>query len=120
VEYGRCLLNAPWAVAFPAQRAARFHFVARGGCWLRTKTMDWMRLNPGDAVLLPRGNFHALASAPDAPVVDIDSLARVGTEFSPVWRTWLQPASSAHGSSARAATRRAGSRQCAVRRSARC
>ena len=77
VEYGRCLLDTPWAVAFPAQRAARFHFVSRGGCWLRTQSVDWMRLNPGDAVLLPRGSFHVLASAPDVPVVDIDSLARV-------------------------------------------
>lgn len=77
VEYGRCLLNTPWAVAFPAQRAARFHFVSHGGAWLRTKNADWLRLNPGDAVLLPRGSFHVLASAPDVPVVDIDSLARV-------------------------------------------
>ncbi|MBC8057323.1 MAG: AraC family transcriptional regulator [Rhizobiales bacterium] len=77
VEYGRCLLTAPWAVAFPAQRAARFHFVSRGGGWLRTKTAEWLRLNPGDAVLVPRGSFHVLASAPDVPVVNIDSLARV-------------------------------------------
>jgi len=77
VEYGRCLMNGPWAVAFPAQRAARFHFVSRGGCWLRTQGTDWVRLNPGDAVLVPRGSFHVLASAPDVPVVDIDSLARV-------------------------------------------
>jgi hypothetical protein len=36
VEYGRCVMRAPWAVAFPAQRSARFHFVGSGGCWLRT------------------------------------------------------------------------------------
>ena len=42
VEYGRCHLRAPWAVAFPAQREARFHFVAEGGCWLRTRT-TWNR-----------------------------------------------------------------------------
>lgn len=77
VEYGRCLLRAPWAVAFPAQRSARFHFVARGGCWLRTPSTEWMELKPGDAVLLPRGSFHILASAPDVPTVDIDSLSRV-------------------------------------------
>ncbi|WKB55956.1 AraC family transcriptional regulator [Eleftheria terrae] len=77
VEYGRCLLRPPWAVAFPAQRSARFHFVARGGGWLRTQAADWVRLNPGDAVLLPRGSFHVLASAPEVPAVDIDSLARV-------------------------------------------
>src|SRR5688572_8639291 len=76
VEYGRCLLQTPWAVAFPSQRAARFHFVAQGGCWLRTQTSDWVRLNPGDAVLFPRGDFHIMASSPDVPVVDIDTLAR--------------------------------------------
>jgi AraC-like DNA-binding protein len=76
VEYGRCLVRAPWAIAFPAQRAARFHFVAQGGCWLRTSTADWVRLNPGDAVLFPRGDFHVLASSPDVPAVDIDTLAR--------------------------------------------
>jgi AraC-like DNA-binding protein len=77
VEYGRCLMNGPWAVAFPAQRAARFHFVSRGGCWLRADESEWIRLNSGDAVLLPRGSFHVLASAPDVPVVEIDSLDRV-------------------------------------------
>jgi AraC-like DNA-binding protein len=77
VEYGRCVMKAPWAVAFPAQRSARFHFVATGGCWLRTQSTDWVQLNAGDAVLLPRGSFHILASAPDVPAVDIDSLARV-------------------------------------------
>lgn len=78
VEYGRCLMRAPWAVAFPAQDMARFHFVASGGCWLRTATGDWQRLNAGDAVLLPHGSFHILASAPEVPApVDIGSLSRV-------------------------------------------
>jgi AraC-like DNA-binding protein len=76
VEYGRCLLRAPWAVAFREQPHARFHFVARGGGWLRTRTGDWMRLDPGSAVLLPRGSFHVIASAPEVPAVDIESLAR--------------------------------------------
>lgn len=76
VEYSRCLMHAPWAVAFPAQRHARFHFVAQGDCWLRTPTSDWVHLNAGDAVLLPRGSFHVLASTPDLPTVDIDTLAR--------------------------------------------
>ena len=77
VEYGRCLLRAPWAVAFPARAEARFHFVARGGCWLKTAgSAEWVRLNAGDAVLLPRGSAHVLASAPDLPTVEIDSLSR--------------------------------------------
>ena len=77
VDYGRCELSTPWSVAFPPQRAARFHFVSRGGAWLRTASSDWMRLDPGDAVLLPRGSFHVIASEADVPTVDIDSLARV-------------------------------------------
>jgi AraC-like DNA-binding protein len=77
VEYGRCLLRAPWAIAFPARAEARFHFVARGGCWLKTAGgAEWVRLNAGDAVLLPRGSAHVLASAPDLPAVEIDSLSR--------------------------------------------
>ncbi|MFZ5526908.1 MAG: AraC family transcriptional regulator [Pseudomonadota bacterium] len=77
VEYGRCVMDAPWAIAFPAQRSARFHFVGAGGCWLRTETQDWVRLEQGGAVLLPRGCFHILASQPEVPAVDIASLARV-------------------------------------------
>ena len=77
VEYGRCLLRTPWAIQMPAQRDARFHFVASGGCWLRTPSTDWLRLEAGDAVLLPRGTAHTLASAPDLPAVDIDALTRV-------------------------------------------
>jgi len=77
VEYGRCLMQAPWSVAFPARREASFHFIAQGSCSLRTPSSEWMRLEAGDAVLLPHGSFHVLASAPDVPAVDIDRLARV-------------------------------------------
>jgi AraC-like DNA-binding protein len=76
VEYGRCILREPWAVAFPPKRDASFHFVAQGNCWMRTQTSDWIRLNAGDAVLLPHGSFHVMASSPEAPTVDIDTLAR--------------------------------------------
>ena len=77
VEYGRCVMQAPWAIAFPAQRDARFHFVARGGAWLWSPPTQWKRRDPGSAVLLPRGSFHVMASAPDVPSVDIGELARV-------------------------------------------
>ncbi|HEY0817619.1 MAG TPA: AraC family transcriptional regulator [Rhizobacter sp.] len=76
VEYGRCVLHGPWAISFPAQRSARFHFVSGGACWLRTPTTDWLPLNPGDAVLLPRGSAHVLASSPEVPPVDIDTMNR--------------------------------------------
>ncbi|WP_368563786.1 AraC family transcriptional regulator [Pseudoxanthomonas sp. UTMC 1351] len=77
VEYGRCQMRAPWAIAFPAKEEARFHFVAEGDCWLHTPSSDWAHLSRGDAVLLPRGSSHILASAPDLPAVDIDTLNRV-------------------------------------------
>jgi AraC-like DNA-binding protein len=64
VEYGRCALKAPWGLLMPAQAAARFHFIGGTGCWLLTPDKEWIRLNPGDAILLPRGAEHQLASGP--------------------------------------------------------
>jgi AraC-like DNA-binding protein len=69
VEYGRFQMKAPWGLSFPAQEAARFHFVSGGGCWLLTPAKEWIRFEPGDAMLLPRGAEHALASAPDAETI---------------------------------------------------
>lgn len=66
VDYARYQMAAPWGLLFPAQQAARFHFVAESGCFLRTPENEWVQLQPGDAVLLPRGVEHALASAPNA------------------------------------------------------
>ena len=66
VDYGRFQMCEPWGLFFPAQQAARFHFVAGRGCWLLTPAKEWIRFEPGDAMLLPRGSEHALASAPNA------------------------------------------------------
>lgn len=76
LEHGRCQLRAPWAVAFPAQPLARFHFIASGDCWLRAGDTPWVQLRQGDAVLLPRGEAHILASSKDVPAVDVATLAR--------------------------------------------
>jgi AraC-like DNA-binding protein len=64
VDYRRCAMTTPWSVAYPAEPVARFHFVAQRGCWLLTPALDWVKLQPGDAVLLPRGAAHTLASEP--------------------------------------------------------
>src|SRR3954464_1530420 len=69
VEYGRFQMKSPWGLSFPAQDAARFHFVTGRGCWLQTPGGEWIRVEPGDAVLLPRGAAHALASAPEAETI---------------------------------------------------
>ncbi|CDZ53169.1 AraC family transcriptional regulator [Neorhizobium galegae] len=64
VEYGRCRLAEPWATSFPAQEAARFHFISSGNAWLQTPSGEWLQLRPGDAALLPRGDAHVIASLP--------------------------------------------------------
>ena len=76
VEYGRCLMHAPWAISFDAQPAARFHFVVSGDCWMHTPQSGWMELRAGDAVLLPRGTAHTLASSPEVPAVDLATFDR--------------------------------------------
>jgi AraC-like DNA-binding protein len=76
VEYGRCQPSAPWATAHPASEAARFHFVASGSAHLQTPDGEWLELSPGDAVLLPRGDAHVLASEPDLPPVPVGELPK--------------------------------------------
>lgn len=66
VDYGRCELTSPWGFSFPQQRDAYFHFVGDKGCWLLSPTGEWIELSAGDAVLLPRGSAHSLASEPSA------------------------------------------------------
>jgi AraC-like DNA-binding protein len=72
VEYGRCVLAEPWAIIFPAQDAARFHFVAAGKCFTFTPAGEWVELKPGDAALLPRGIEHILASTPGVKPKPLD------------------------------------------------
>ena len=73
VDYGRCELGEPWGVLFPAQKAARFHFIGRSECWLYSPSREWIELKAGDALLLPRGAEHVLASAPGIHAVPIES-----------------------------------------------
>lgn len=65
VEYGRCRMAGDWSFHYPAQEHAYFHFVAGRGCWLRSPSGDWSELGAGDAILVPRGAAHTLASAPE-------------------------------------------------------
>lgn len=73
VSYGRCELARPWGIAFPAQKAARFHFVATGECWLRSAALGLIQLTAGDVVLLPTGADHTIADRVDSPTHPIDS-----------------------------------------------
>jgi AraC-like DNA-binding protein len=71
VDYGRCVMAEPWGILLPAQSAARFHFIGAGTCFLLTPSKEWVALKPGDAVLVPRGAEHVLASAPGVPAEPI-------------------------------------------------
>jgi AraC-like DNA-binding protein len=73
VDYGRCQMTDPWGIVFPAQAAARFHFIGRRGCWLLTPCKQWVELKEGDAVLLPRGSEHILASQPDVTALPMQT-----------------------------------------------
>ncbi len=73
VDYRRFQMAEPWGLRFPAQETARFHFAARRDCWLLTPEKEWIELRQGDAVLLPRGSEHALASDREAPLAPLES-----------------------------------------------
>ena len=63
-SYCRSELTSPWGIEFPPQRDARFHFVAKGTCWLRTGARPPTPIGSGDVLLLPHGTGHALADKP--------------------------------------------------------
>ncbi|SES39197.1 AraC family transcriptional regulator [Rhizobium sp. NFR03] len=76
VDYSRCQPNAPWATSFPRQDAAQFHFLAAGSAFFQDPSGDWSELHPGDALLIPRGDPHILASAPGVPATPVAALPR--------------------------------------------
>src|SRR5687768_7021318 len=74
VSYGRCEFRSPWGIELPPADAMRFHFVAEGECWLRTRAAGWTRLRVGDVALIPRGSGHVLANAPSSKTRTLDEL----------------------------------------------
>jgi len=74
VSYGRCELTQPWGVEFPAQKAARFHFVAEGECLLHSAALGWIELQAGDVVLLPHGTTHSLADRRESATTSLNDL----------------------------------------------
>lgn len=74
VSYGSCRLAAPWGVNFPRDGTARLHVVIEGGCWLRIDGHEPLRLEAGDAVLLPRAATHCLSDQLGGPVTCITDM----------------------------------------------
>ncbi|MFB7676264.1 AraC family transcriptional regulator [Kitasatospora purpeofusca] len=60
----RLRVGGAWSARIPAYEGAGFHVVLEGGCWLLPDGGEPVRLGAGDAVLLPHGTGHVLASAP--------------------------------------------------------
>lgn len=50
-----------WGVRIPGYAGAGFHVVLAGSCWLLAEGGEPVRLERGDAVLLPHGTGHALS-----------------------------------------------------------
>lgn len=82
IEYDRLFLATPWAFSFPEQSDAYFHFVGENACWLLSPSGDWIELGIGDAVLLPRGDAHAMASSPNAMARPFPR-----RKFNPTWQS---------------------------------
>jgi len=68
--------SAPWVAATPRSREIipailpgvehlmPFHGVANGSCWAALGDEEPVRLNEGDLVLFPQGDYHVMSSAP--------------------------------------------------------
>jgi AraC-like DNA-binding protein/mannose-6-phosphate isomerase-like protein (cupin superfamily) len=67
-------LGAPWGFAVEGTNVAKFHCVLDGACWLRLGEREPMRLGPGELVILPRGEGHAVSDTPDSPVLALDRI----------------------------------------------
>lgn len=66
LDYGRRHLRGSWAYSFPKVPHAYFHVVVGSPIWLQLDDDKWSELCPGDAILIPSGHAHVLASEPDA------------------------------------------------------
>lgn len=68
VRYGRRHLDGSWAFSFASHPEATFYFAGAAPFWIRGGEGDWTPVEAGEAVLLPRGGAHVIASEPGAAV----------------------------------------------------
>ena len=83
--------KAPWGLQLPASDSY-FHVIERGACFLQFDgAADAIRLETGDAVILPHGHPHRLSDAPGRKVVSLaealegqrDGVVRLGADGAP-------------------------------------
>lgn len=69
--YCRTVARAPWGLRLSPTAVATLHIVTSGTCHL-TQGREVIALGPGDVVLLPRGDGHAVADSPRSPKVPLE------------------------------------------------
>lgn len=75
VQFRRIEVQESLGVGFSnAVGRAQFHFVGRGPVWLRSPGGDLYRLDTGHAVLIPHGGPHAVLSAENTLVSNVQPL----------------------------------------------
>ncbi|MFJ8310865.1 MULTISPECIES: AraC family transcriptional regulator [unclassified Streptomyces] len=60
----RLRVGGSWCARLAPYEGAGFHVVLAGSCWMLPEGGSAIRLNAGDAVLLPRGTGHVIADRP--------------------------------------------------------
>lgn len=74
--YSRSELLAPWGFSVPARPVAHYHFVVQGEALFRCGA-ESARVEPGDLVLLPRGDAHSLRDSDGSRLVPFEQLKTV-------------------------------------------
>lgn len=74
-------LSVPFAVAKSDVEGIPFRVAEGGPYWLKVAQEDWRLVEPGDLILLPWGDRHVMASAPDVPAVEVaEGFSRLGLD----------------------------------------
>lgn len=73
--YFRTEFTPPWATAVPAySRAARFHLVVEGECFIRIEDGETFHLKPGHVLLITNGRAHVMADSLDRDAPPLESV----------------------------------------------
>lgn len=75
--YFRTDFSPPWGTMVPPLgRAARFHYVIQGRCWIRVGDTQPVALATGDFVLVPNGQSHILSHAKSVQAPQLETLLK--------------------------------------------
>ncbi len=66
---------SPWGMNLAGGQVANFHVVTEGTCWVRANSLaNPLELKPGDLILFPHGEPHALVSHADGETIPAQKL----------------------------------------------